>query len=82
MVLYRIALVPLAKELRAAESVLLSHFYAYDVAFNRSERQSAQLLKMLMERGPDQGYLPKPSKSLFILDTPGQEAAARREFAA
>ena len=35
-----------------------------------------------MRRGPDQGYLPDPAKSLFISDTPGQEAAARREFAA
>ena len=35
-----------------------------------------------MKRGPDQGYLPKPAKSLFILDTPGQEEAVRREFEA
>ena len=35
-----------------------------------------------MKRGPDQGYLPEPTKSLFILDTPGQEAAAKRELAA
>ena len=34
-----------------------------------------------MERGPDQGYLPEPTKSLFILDTPGQEEEAKREFA-
>ena len=36
---------------------------------------------MLMRRGPDHGYSPKPAKSLFISDTPGQEAAAKREFA-
>ena len=35
-----------------------------------------------MRRGPDRGYFPEPSKSLFILDTPGQEAANKREFAA
>ena len=35
-----------------------------------------------MRRGPDQGYFPEPAKSLFILDTPGQETAAKREFAA
>ena len=35
-----------------------------------------------MERGPDWVYLPEPDKSLFILDTPGQEEAARREFSA
>ena len=35
-----------------------------------------------MRRGPDQGYFPEPTKSLFISDTPGQEEAANREFAA
>ena len=43
--------------------------------------RSAQLLKLLIKRGPDRGYLPEPAKSLFISDTPGQEAAAKREFA-
>ena len=44
-------------------------------------KQSAQLLNLLMKRGPDRGYFPKPAKSLFILDTPVQEEAAKREFA-
>ena len=34
-----------------------------------------------MKRGPDRRYFPKPAKSLFILDTPGQEEAAKKEFA-
>ena len=34
-----------------------------------------------MKRGPDQGYFSEPAKSLLILDTPGQEEAAKREFA-
>ena len=34
-----------------------------------------------MKRGPDWGYFPEPSKSLFISYTPGQEAAAKQEFA-
>ena len=34
-----------------------------------------------MKRGTDRGYLTEPVKSLFILDTPGQEAAAKQEFA-
>ena len=34
-----------------------------------------------MNRGPDRGYLPKPDKSLFISDTPGEEEAEKREFA-
>ena len=36
---------------------------------------------MLMKRGPDRGYFPERAKSLLILDTPGQEEAAKRKFA-
>ena len=35
-----------------------------------------------MRRGPDRGYFPEPAKSLIISETPGQEEAAKREFAA
>ena len=48
MVLYGITLVPLAEELRAADSGLLSPFYADDVAFEGLARRSAQLLKLLV----------------------------------
>ena len=82
MVLYGINPVPLAKELRAVDLGILSPFYADDVAFDGLERQSAQLLKLLIERGPYQGYLPEPDKSLFISDTPGKEETSRREFVA
>ena len=81
MVLHGITLVPLAKELRAADLGLLSPFYADDADFDSSAQQSAQLLKLLMKRGPDRGYFPEPENSLFISDTPGQEEAAKREFA-
>ena len=33
-----------------------------------------------MRRGPDRGYFPDPDKSIFILDTPGQEEAVKRDF--
>ena len=82
MVLYGITLVPLAEELNTEDPGLLSPFYADDAAFDGSAQRSTQLLKLLMRRGPDRGYIPKPAKSLLISDTPGQEAAARREFAA
>ena len=78
MVLYRITLIPLSEELRAAYLGLLLPFYAGDAAFDGSLRQSAQLLKLLMKRGTDRGYFPEPAKSLFISDTPGQEEAAER----
>ena len=78
MVLYGIILVPLAKELRVAEPGMLSLFYAYDAMFDGLAQRSAHILKLLMKRGVDWGYFPKPGKSLFILDIPGQEEAARR----
>ena len=81
MVLYGITLVPLTEEVRAADLGLLSSFYADDAVFDCSERRSVQILKLLMKRGPDRGYFPELDKSLFISDTPGQEEAAKREFA-
>ena len=82
MILYGITLVPLTEELRAADPGLLSSFYADDAAFDSSVRRSAQLLKLLLKRGPDRGYFPERAKYLFISDTPEQEARAMREFAA
>ena len=64
-----------------ADPGLLLPFYVDNTAFGGLARQSAQLLKLLMGRGPDRGYLPVPAKLLFISDTPGQEEAAKREFA-
>ena len=59
IVLYGINLAPLAEELRAADPGILSPFYADNAAFNGSARQSAQLIEMLMKRGPDRGYFPE-----------------------
>ena len=81
MVLYGITLVPLAEEFIAADPGLLSPFHADDAAFDGSAQRKAHLLKLLMKRGADWGYFPEPAKSLFISDTPGQEALAKREFA-
>ena len=66
MVLHGITLFPLAEEIRAANPGLLSLFYADDATFEDSARQSAQLLKLLMKRGPDREYFPELAKSLFI----------------
>ena len=81
MVLYGITLVPLAEELRAADTGLILPFYTDDTAFDGLARRSAQLLKLLIRRGPDRGYFPDPARSLFISDKPGQEEATEREFA-
>ena len=69
MVLYVITLVPPAEELRAADPGLLSPFYADDAAFDGLAQRRAQLLKLLMKRGPDRGYFPELAKSLLISDT-------------
>ena len=80
MVLYRITLVPLAEELKVAYLGLLSPFYADNAAFDGSTQRSAQLLKLLMKRGPDRGYLPKLAKYLFIFDTPGNRMRQRESL--
>ena len=72
MVLYGITLVPLVEELRAAGPGLLLQFYMDDAVFDGLAQRSAQLLRLLMKRGPDRGYFPEPANSLFILYTPGQ----------
>ena len=56
MVLYGITFVLLEEELRAVDPGLLSPFYADDAALDGSARRSAQLLKLLMKRGPDRRY--------------------------
>ena len=57
---------------------LLSLSYAIDAAFDDSAQRSAQLLKLLIKRGPDREYFPEIAKSLFILDTPVQEATVKK----
>ena len=80
MVLYGITLFPFSNELQASYPGLLSPFYIDDAAFGGSARRSAHLLKLFIERGADRGYLPNPSKLLFIANTLGQEEAVKREF--
>ena len=62
MFLYSITLIPLEDELQAAHLGLLILFYMDDAAFDESARRSAQILKLLMERGQERGLLLDPSK--------------------
>ena len=82
MVFYVITLVPLSEDLQAAETGILSLFYADDVVLYESERRSDQLLNLLLDRRPYPGYLPETYKLFFISDTPNQEEAAKRKFVA
>ena len=50
MVLYGIALIPLAEELQAPDPEIVAPFYADDAAFDGSAQRSAQLLNMFVER--------------------------------
>ena len=70
----------MSEYLRDADPTLLSLFYADDAAFDRSARRSAAQLRLLMDRGADHGYFPKPEKYLFIADNPEEKEAAKRDF--
>ena len=70
MIVYGITLVTLAEELRDADPTLLPPFYANDAAFDGSERSSAHLLNLPMERGAEWGYFSEPDKLLFIAKMP------------
>ena len=72
----------MAGELQAADLGLLTLLYAENAAFDGSLLRITQLLKLLMETGPDRGYLPDLSKSMFVFDTLEKEVAAKREFTA
>ena len=80
MVLYGIIIDLLAEELRDADPTLLLPFYADDAEFEELERKSAVQLRLLMDQGPDRGYFPKTTKSLFISDNLEDKEAARQEF--
>ena len=70
MFLYDITLVSLAEELCAAAPNVLAPFYADDSVLYGPADMSARLMTLLLERGPERGYFPEPSKSLFICDSP------------
>ena len=78
MVLYRISLVTLVEELQAADPGLINPFYMDDAAFDGSARQSAHVLKLLLERWLDQGYFPNPENSLFIENLLNREEAEKQ----
>ena len=80
IVLYGITLVPLAKNLKDVDPIILSHFYTNDMSFNGSVMHSEAQFKLLMYQGPDQGYPPEPAESLFIADNPEEEETERQGF--
>ena len=80
MVLHGVTLVSLTEALRDVDPTLLSLFYSVDTSFDGSEHRSAAQLRLLMDSRPDQGYLPDPYKSIFIVENLEEKEAANRYF--
>ena len=76
MVLYGLALVPLAATLRQAHPEVVQAWYADDGQLQgRSSRVAAAMID-LQRLGPERGYFPEPAKSIFVCnpeDRPGAE---------
>ena len=70
MLLYGIALVPLAESLRKAEPTVLQPWYANDAAMTGPVDAIARAMRLLEEQGPARGYYPEPEKSIFVPSTP------------
>ena len=77
MVLYGIALLPLAEALRAAEPAVIQPWYADDAAAQGKAADLSAWLTRLKEEGRCRGYFPEPAKSILLIH-PGSNAAATR----
>jgi hypothetical protein len=66
MVLYGVALMPLAEHLRKFLPDVLTPWYADDAAAAGNAERSAMALKFLKVYGPIYGYYPEPEKSFHI----------------
>jgi hypothetical protein len=75
MVIYGIALVPLAESLRAAVPTVVQPWYADDAAMAGPAEDVATAMRLLEEEGPARGYFPEPAKSILICDPPVLERA-------
>ena len=66
MVLYGLAVVPMAESLREAQPDVLQPWYADDAAMVGPASGLAATMRLLMQHGPDRGYFPEPAKSVVI----------------
>jgi hypothetical protein len=67
MVLYGLALTPLAETLRARVPTVAQPWYADDAAMAGSVDGIAEAQRLLLELGPRRGYFPEPDKSILIV---------------
>jgi hypothetical protein len=76
MILYGLALVPLAYTRRQAHPELVHAWYADDGQLQGRASKVAQAMHHLQRLGPERGYFPEPAKSIFVCDPedrPGAE---------
>ena len=66
MVLYGLALVPLARYIRDAVSGVIQAWYADDSAMAGPVDGIAQAMRLLARLGPLRGYFPEPQKSILV----------------
>lgn len=66
MVLYGLALVPLAERLREAVPAVSQPWYADDAAMFGPASGLAEATRLLLKFGPARGYFPEPAKSLYL----------------
>ena len=82
MVLYGLALTPLAETIRAAVPTVVQPWYADDAAMAGPITGIADAQRLLLELGPRRGYFPEPDKSVLIspLATPPSALTSLAEF--
>jgi hypothetical protein len=66
MVLYGLALTPLAETIRAAVPTVVQPWYADNAAMAGPVSSIAAAQRLLLDLGPRQGYFPAPEKSILI----------------
>jgi len=77
MLLYGLALVPLARNIRDAVPEAVQPWYADDGAMAAKASKIGQAFRMLQVQGPRRGYFPEAEKSI-VLCTKANEGALRR----
>jgi hypothetical protein len=66
MILYGLALVPLANRLMECEPEVVQPWYADDCAMAGPASGVKRAVKLLQRWGPDRGYYPAPAKSIAV----------------
>ena len=73
MVLYGLALVPIAKQLQSFQPNVMQAFYADNLAMKGPASKLGNLMRHLCKLGLEQGYYPEPEKSIVICHPSNKE---------